>query len=142
MAAEDQRGRSVGFAGSPKPSQRLVRLLHIHAAKVEAVRRAELNYHGVVLTECLRHEGKVTRAADRRINEAFTDVTEAVVDLQGSHAAVLSLAEDQGIAPDAADALDDAFASANREQAEYLTARTYDQVCEVARKGLLPDRSS
>jgi hypothetical protein len=34
-------------------------------------------------------------------------------------------------------ALNDTFAFANREYADYLAARTYDQVQEVARQGPL-----
>ncbi|MGD0998472.1 MAG: hypothetical protein ABR941_09185 [Thermoleophilia bacterium] len=142
MAAEDQRGCGVDSGGSPRPSRRLSRLLHTHATKVEAVRNAELAYHGVVLTESLRHGGKVRRASSRRITEAFAALTDAVVDLQGSHAAVLSLAEDEGIPSEAVGSLDEGFESANREYAGYLAARTYDQVHEVARRGPLRDRSS
>jgi hypothetical protein len=142
MVAEDQRDCGADSAGSPRPSRRLSRLLHTHAAKVEAVRNAEFAYHGVVLTESLRHEGKVRRASSRRITEVFVALADAVVDLQGSHVAVLSLAEDEGIPPEAAGGLDETFESASREYADYLVARTYDQVYEVARRGPLRDRTS
>lgn len=118
-------------------SRPLVRLLRSYAARVEALRSAESDYHGGVLTESLRHKGKLKRASGRRINAAFSALAEAVVELQASQAAVLALAEDESIPPETVSALNDTFAFANREYADYLAARTYDQVQEVARQGPL-----
>jgi len=125
----------MGAAASPEPSRPLLRLLRRYATKVEVVRTAELDYRGVVLTESLRHETKLRRASAKRIDAALGTLAEAVVDLQDAQAAVLSLAKVEGLALGAVCALDTTFASANREYAGYLAARTYDQVHEVAKRG-------
>ncbi len=131
--AEDEEDRGAGSADSPRASRPLLRLLRRHAARIEAVHDAELDYHGVILTQLLRHKGKAKRASDKRMNEAFGKLTEAVVELQASQAAVLSLAAADGMTPETVCALDATFESATREYAGYLAARTYDQVYEVAR---------
>jgi hypothetical protein len=130
----DRTDGSAGPAGPPEPSRRLARLLRGFAAKVDAVRTAEFNYHGVMLTESLRQTSRAGRASDRRIDEAFGALTETVVDLQDCQAAVLSLAEVEGISAEAVCALDETFGTATRQYAGYLAAHTFDQVQELAEK--------
>lgn len=137
---EDQTDARVGSLGSPEPSRALLRLLRTFVTRVEAVRKAELDYHGAVLTESLRSKSK--RASGRRVNEAFGCLAEAVVDLQGSQLAVLALAENEGIPAEGVSALDETFESAGREYAGYLAARTYDQVREVVKRGASRGRGS
>jgi hypothetical protein len=119
-----------------------VLLLRRYATKVEAVRQAESNYHDVTLTESLRHGGMMKRASSRRIDAAFDKLVDAVVDMQGGQAKVLLRAEDEGLSPEAIGVLDEAFASAERQYAGYLAARTYHQVREAATTGVLPGRGS
>jgi hypothetical protein len=139
----DRTDGSAGPAGPPEPSRRLARLLRGFAAKVEAVRTAEFNYHGVMLTESLRQTSRAGRASDRRIDEAFGALTETVVDLQDCQAAVLSLAEVEGISAEAVCALDETFGTATRQYAGYLAAHTFDQVQELAEKApRFPGRTS
>jgi len=139
----DRTDGSAGPAGPPEPSRRLARLLRGFAAKVEAVRTAEFNYHGVMLTESLRQTSRAGRASDRRIDEAFAALTETVVDLQDCQAAVLSLAEVEGISAEAVCALDETFGTATRQYAGYLAAHTFDQVQELAEKApRFPGRTS
>ncbi len=130
----DRTDGSAGPAGPPEPSRRLARLLRSFAAKVDAVRTAEFNYHGVMLTESLRQTSRAGRASDRRIDEAFGALTETVVDLQDCQTAVLSLAEVEGISAEAVCALDETFGTATRQYAGYLAAHTFDQVQELAEK--------
>ena len=139
----DRTDGSAGPAGPPEPSRRLARLLRGFAAKVDAVRTAEFNYHGVMLTESLRQTSRAGRASDRRIDEAFGALTETVVDLQDCQAAVLSLAEVEGISAEAVCALDETFGTATRQYAGYLAAHTFDQVQELAEKApRFPGRTS
>jgi len=130
----DRTDGSAGSAGPPEPSRRLARLLRGFAAKVEAVRTAEFNYHGVMLTESLRQNSRAGRASDRRIDEAFGALTETVVDLQECQTAVLLQAEVEGLSPQAVYALDETFGTASRQYAGYLAAHTFDQVHELAKK--------
>ncbi len=46
--AEDEEDRGAGSADSPRASRPLLRLLRRHAARIEAVHDAELDYHGVI----------------------------------------------------------------------------------------------
>jgi len=132
---------SIAVATSSRELSRpLRRLLRRYAARVETVREAESTYHDVVLTESLRHNGKLKRASARRIDDAFGALIDAVVDLQGSRVEVLSSAENEGLPPDALGALDEAFESADREYAGYLSARTYEQVRAAVMRGPLRPR--
>ncbi len=125
---------STGAQGLSRP---LRHLLRHYAARIEMVRKAESTYQDVVLTESSRHDGKLKRASARRIDDAFGALIDAVVDLQGSQVEVLSLAEDEGLPPAGVGALDEAFDTADREYAGYLTARTYEQVRMAAMRGPL-----
>ena len=140
--AGDHTDGTVGSQGTLELSRSLARLLRRHGARVEALRKAESNYHDVVLIESLRHKGKMKRASEKRIAAAFDGLVDAVVALQGSRVAVVSLAEDEGIPLEAAGACDETFESADRECAGYLAARSYDQVREAAERDPLPDRRS
>jgi len=107
-------------------------MLGTHAARVEAVRNAELDYRGVVMIESLRHEGRATRASATRVDKALSALAEAVIDLQESHGAVVSLAENENVTPERLRALDETFDVSDRELASYLAARTCGQVREAA----------
>lgn len=133
--AVDESSRIAVSARSQQPSRPLRRLLRRYAARIETVRDAESTYHDVVLTESLRRDGKMRRASTKRIDAAFGVLIDAVIDLQSSQVEVLSLAEDEGLPPEAVGALDQAFDSADREYAGYLAARTYEQVRVAATKG-------
>jgi hypothetical protein len=139
--ADDKTDGTVGSQDMIEPSRPLLRLLRSYTAKVEAVHHAESTYHDVMLTESLRHNGKTKRAFSKRINAAFDALVDAVVDLQGAQVAVLSRAADEGMAPETVCALDETFQSANREYADYLAARTYEQVREAAKRGALRQRA-
>ena len=117
---------------TPRLSRALRRLLRTHALRVRAVATAESAYHDVVLTESLRHGGKMKRASSRRVDVAFEALVDAVIDLQTSQAEVLLAACDSGIPAEAIAAGDEAFRSADRTYAGFLAARTYGQVREAA----------
>ena len=136
MAADGSHSIAVATS-SRELSRPLRRLLRRYAARVETVREAESAYHDVVLTESLRHNGKLKRASARRIDDAFGALIDAVVNLQGSRVEVLSSAENEGLPPEALGALDEAFESADREYAGYLSARTYEQVRVAVMRGPL-----
>ena len=53
-----------------EPSRSLRRRLRSHAARVEAVRAAESAYHDALLTESLRHGGKMKRGSAKRVDAA------------------------------------------------------------------------
>ena len=135
--SEERSGDGAVSLSRQVSSRPLLRRLRSHAARVEGVRAAESAYHDVMLTESLRHKGKMKRASSKRIDDAFGALIDAVVALQASQIEVLSLAEDEGMAPDAAGALGEAFESADRQYAGYLAARTYEQVREAAARGAL-----
>ncbi len=137
----DQVGGSPGPSDPPAPSRRLDRLLRGFATRVESVRTAEFNYHGVMLTESLRAGSKAARTSGRRVDVALAGLKETVVDLQDGHSAVLSQAEVEGMSPEAVCAVNETFAAAERQYAGYLEAHTYDQVHELARKGPFRGRS-
>ena len=136
MAANESNWITV-YASSRELSRPLRRLLRRYAARIETVRQAESTYHDVVLTESLRHNGKMKRSSAKRIDDAFGALIDAVVDLQGSQVEVLSLAENEGLPPDSVGALDIAFDAADGEFAGYLAARTYEQVRSAAMRGPL-----
>jgi hypothetical protein len=133
--AADESSRIAVSATSQQLSRPLRRLLRRYAARVETVRDAESTYRDVVLTESLRHNGKMRRASTRRIDAAFGTLVDAVIDLQSSQVEALSSAADEGLPPEAVGALDQAFDSADREYAGYLAARTYEQVRVAATNG-------
>jgi hypothetical protein len=133
--AEVQRHRTGTCVDSPRPSRRLLRLLRTHAARIDAVRTAEFNYHGVVMTEFLRRDGMGTSASVRRIDGAFENLAKAVAALHESQVAVRSVAALEGIPSRIECAIDEAFESASREYAAYLAAHSRDQVFEVATRG-------
>jgi hypothetical protein len=135
--AVDESHWSAASPSSRGPSRPLRRLLRRYAARTETVREAEAAYHDVVLTESLRHNGKMKRASARRLDDAFGALIDAVVDLQGGQVEVLSLAADEGLPADALGAIDPAFDSADHEYAGYLAARTYEQVRVAAMRGPL-----
>jgi hypothetical protein len=110
----------------PRP---LRRALRHYAAKVEALRQAESDYHDVTLTEAFRQK----RGSCKRVSAALDALVDAVVDLQGAHLDVLGLAADADTFPDTAGVLGEALRSAGRDHAAYLEARNYDQVREAAR---------
>lgn len=120
-----------------EPSRSLRRRLRSHAARVEAVHTAEAAYQYLLSTEPPRQKGKIKRGSAKRIDAAFGALIDAVVALQASQIEVLSLTEDEGMAPQAAGPLGEAFESADREYAGYLAARTYEQVREAAARGAL-----
>ena len=139
---EDRPDPSVRFTGSRELPRPLLRRLRRYATKIDAVRQAESDYHDVTLTESLRHGGMMKRASTKRVGAAFDRLVDAVIDMQGGQVEVLLLAEDEDISPEAIGVLDDEFASAERQCAGYLAARTYDQVREAATRGGLPGRGS
>jgi hypothetical protein len=135
--AENQRHPAGACVDSPRPSRLLLRLLRTHAARIDTVRSAEFNYHGVVLTESLRRDGMGTSASVRRIDGAFENLAKAVAALHESQVAVRSLAAIEGIPSRIECGIDEAFESASREYAGYLAAYSRDQMLEVARRGPL-----
>jgi hypothetical protein len=139
--AENQRHPAGACVDSPRPSRSLLRLLHTYATRVQAVRTAEFNYHGVVLTEFLRQGGIGTSASVRRIDRAFQNLAKAAGALHECHVAVRSLAAAEGIPSRVECAIDEAFESASREYAGYLAAQSRDQMLEVARRGPLLRRT-
>ena len=133
--SESKPAPGASPAGSPEPSRRLQRLLRLHAARVAVVQHAEFDYHGAVLLGFLRGDGRAQQTSSRRIDRAFATLTKAVAALQGSQVAVRSLAEAERISLEAVCAMDKAFEYAIREYADYLAARSHDQLWEVARRG-------
>ena len=79
-----------------QPSPPLRRRLRSHAARVEAVRAAESTYHDALLTESLRHGGKMKRGSAKRIDAAFGTLIDAVVALQASQIEVLEAYRGRG----------------------------------------------
>ena len=121
-------GSVIEVGHSPRLSRPLRRLLRTYAASVQSVARAESTYHDVVLTESLRHAGKMKRASLKRVDAAFEALVDAVIDLQTSQAEVLLVARDEGVPPEAIAAADEVFRAADSTYAGFLAARTYDQV--------------
>jgi hypothetical protein len=124
----------VRLADPHELSRSLRRVLRHYAVKVEAVGHAESNYRDVVLMESLRHEGNRKHGSSKRISVALDALVDAVVDLQSAQVEVLALAADQGVALQTAGAPGEPFASADRDFAGYLAARTFDQVREAAER--------
>lgn len=127
----DERAASTGFG---RPSRSLVRSLSAYAAKVELLRAAESRYRRVMALESQPPQGGAKnragakRAAAKKANEAFDALAEAVVELKSSRAVVLAQAESEGVTPEAVCGFDEAFETADRRFAGYLSARTYGQL--------------
>jgi hypothetical protein len=92
------------------------------------VRHAESVYRAACLARPPLAQGRTAHAAAVRVGEAFDVLSESVVNLQSAHAAVLSHAGCEGLSADAVRQLDERFARTDDELADYLDARTYDQV--------------
>ncbi len=121
-------------------SRSLTRALRRYAGKVEAVRDAESNYRGAVLSGSRRNAGKAKGKARRKIDAAFDALVDAVVELQRGHYEVVVLAEGEGLALSSLGALDTAFESADHDYAGYLAARTYGQMRAAVEREPLPLR--
>jgi len=94
----------------------------------DAVRHAETVYRAACRARPAAAQGRTARAAAVSVGEAFDVLTESVVELQSARAAVLSQADCVGLSVDEVCELDERFARADHELADYLRALTYGQV--------------
>jgi len=133
-------GSSTAIVEPVPCSRRMRRLLSRHAKRTKALDRAEDAYHDVVLVESLRYGGKMKVASGKRIERAFAELVDAVIDLQTTRAEASVLAQQEGVTLQTVEAADAEFRAAGSSYAGYLAARTFDEVIEAANGRHLNDQ--
>jgi len=134
--ADDRPTGGAGGRDRRDPTRSLLARLDGYAVMVERIRAAESHYLEVAAGAPTRRDARAKRSYETEIAKALDRLAEAAVDLQEGRREVRSLADHEGISEEALRALDASFDAAHRDYADYLAARTYQQVRVAADRSL------